>query len=299
MNNPDVIKGSIKSCQDSLEFATGYAKQLAGGDVELISKAVLPSVYGRHLKECGEYQLQYFRNHVININVQLEPSNQVVEAPVYKFISKDDGLNILVGVDYRRIDYYNAAKAANPFSLMFGAKLNSKCDYMQWGCERFYACVYTSDREDDAMEAYLSFVSTFKYSPDLERKASELAEKRFQEMYLKSAQLAGQAQAFAAQSAAFRSQAVMSISRDLNSISDGIMDSWNQKMASDSRISNNFSEAIRGVNTYTDVNGKSFEFSNQADHVYTNQYGDHIGVSGQGVDETTKTRLNWTEVFKK
>lgn len=126
-----------------------------------------------------------------------------------------------------------------------------------------------------------------------------MAEERYKASYMKAARLAGNAQAYMMQSAAFRSQAAMNISRDLNSISDGIMDSWNMKNASEDRISRNFSEAMRGVNTYNDVNGKSFEFSNQADHVYTDQYGDHIGVSGKPLDENTKTRFNLKEVFKK
>lgn len=89
------------------------------------------------------------------------------------------------------------------------------------------------------------------------------------------------------------------ISSDPDTISDGIMDSWHMKSASEDRISRNFSEAIRGVNSYTDVNGRSFEFSNQADHVYTDQYGDHVGVSGNSPDENTKRRFNLKEVFKR
>lgn len=197
-------------------YLTNYAVKLISVPVKPLSIGRLPSYYSAHLKEFADYQLKYFMEHRININIQIEVSYCSTDVPAMKFEAVVDKqkVNILVGANLRRIDYYNA-------------------------------------------------------------------------------------QAFMRQSAAFRSQAAMSISRDLNSISDGIMDSWNMKNASEDRISRNFSEAIRGVNTYTDVNGKSFEFSNQADHVYTDQYGDHIGVSGNSLDENTKTRFNLKEVFKK
>ena len=74
------------------------------------------------------------------------------------------------------------------------------------------------------------------------------------------------------------------------------MDSWNKKMASDSRISANYSEAIRGVNTYTGVDGRPVEVSVTADHVYQNRYGETFGVSGTALDQETLTKINWTEI---
>ena len=79
----------------------------------------------------------------------------------------------------------------------------------------------------------------------------------------------------------------------------GIMDSWNKKMASDSRISQARSEAIRGVDTYTNSYGQNVEVSVTADHVYQNRYGDVYGVSGPAPDNETLSRLNWTEIEKK
>ena len=79
-------------------------------------------------------------------------------------------------------------------------------------------------------------------------------------------------------------------------MSAGIMDSWDKKMASDSRISANYSEAIRGVNTYQTTSGRPVEVSVTADHVYENRYGDVYGVSGTAPDQETLNRLNWTEL---
>ncbi len=79
-------------------------------------------------------------------------------------------------------------------------------------------------------------------------------------------------------------------------MSNMIMDSWNQKMASDSRISAARSEAIRGVNTYTNTYGQTVDVSVTADHVYQNQYGDVYGVSGSAPDSEVLSKLNWTEL---
>ena len=47
-------------------------------------------------------------------------------------------------------------------------------------------------------------------------------------------------------------------SRDMSNM---IMDSWNKKMESDSRISQNYHEAIMGVNTYVRTDGSTVDHS--------------------------------------
>lgn len=300
-SNPDTIKTGLRKYEEAQLYLTNYAVKLISVPVKPLSIGRLPGYYAAHLKECADYQYQYFMEHRININVQIEVSYCSTDVPVMKFeaVVGKQKVNILVGANLRRIDYYNAQPMFHPFSFFHAGKKAKKADVIQWGAERFFACIYYPDNENKAQEMFFHFVNSFRYNPELEKRASFMAEERYKASYMKAAQLAGNAQAFMQQSAAFRSQAAMNISRDLNSISDGIMDSWNMKNASEDRISRNFSEAIRGVNTYTDVNGKSFEFSNQADHVYTDQYGDHIGVSGNSLDENTKRRFNLKEVFKK
>ncbi len=83
------------------------------------------------------------------------------------------------------------------------------------------------------------------------------------------------------------------------SMSDGLMDSWNKKMASDSRISQARSEATMGVNTYQNSYGQNVQVSVAADHVYQNQYGDVYGVSGNALDQDVLNQINWTELSKK
>lgn len=299
--DPDTIKAGLRKYEPAQLYLTNYAVRLISAPVKLLSIGRLPGYYAAHLKECADHQLQYFLEHRINISVQLEVSYYSTDAPVMIFEAVMNGkkVNILVGANLRRIDYYNAQPMVNPFSFFNAGKKANKADVIQWGAERFFVCIFEPEKENKAQKLFFDFVNSFRYNPELEKRASFMAEERYKASYMKAARLAGNAQAYMMQSAAFRSQAAMNISRDLNSISDGIMDSWNMKNASEDRISRNFSEAIRGVNSYTDVNGRSFEFSNQADHVYTDQYGDHVGVSGNSLDESTKRRFSLKEVFKR
>ena len=81
-------------------------------------------------------------------------------------------------------------------------------------------------------------------------------------------------------------------------MSDMIMDSWDKKMASDSRISQARSEAIRGVNVYQNSYGQNVDVSVTADHVYENRYGDVYGVSGNAPDQELLNRMDWRELKK-
>ena len=86
------------------------------------------------------------------------------------------------------------------------------------------------------------------------------------------------------------------IAQNSAEISAGLMDSWNKKMASESHISRNFSEAVRGVNTYQTTDGRPVDVDVTADHVYQNNYGDVYGVSGTAPDQELLNKLNWREI---
>ncbi len=76
------------------------------------------------------------------------------------------------------------------------------------------------------------------------------------------------------------------------------MDSFRRRSDAESRISQSMSEAIRGVDTYTNSYGQTYDVSTAADHVYQNQYGDVFGISGQGFDQNDLNLLNLTELKK-
>ena len=136
-------------------------------------------------------------------------------------------------------------------------------------------------------------------NPDLTVMFSNMINQRMQQQSMQTAQYQAQTQANIAGNIYQQQKLTNMLYQNSQSISNGIMDSWNRKMASDSRISNNFSEAIRGVNTYTTTDGRNVEVGVSADHVYQNQYGDVYGVSGNAVDDDILNKINWTEINKK
>lgn len=108
-----------------------------------------------------------------------------------------------------------------------------------------------------------------------------------------------QAQQMQMQTRQMQMQTSRIIAQNSQQMSAGIMDSWDKRQAAQSRMSASYSEAVRGVNTYTTPTGGTVELNVSADHVYRNTYGDTIGVSGTAVDPELAARLNWTELEKK
>ena len=321
---PNLIKSQLRDYLDPVDYVTDFAKGMIDSPITLLGTAKLPSYYGQHLQEVANAQYQYFMSHKIDINCKIELTSQLVDAILCRYETSLRGQKayMLVGMDLRGFEYYDAL-GMNPLNALGGLKnlfgkkqentqnnntqavfghskqAGKKVDVIQWGAERIYTCVYMADAEKEALQTYINFVSSFTPDQDLENRANQLIEQRYQQMYQQSVQMAGMATQMQMNANAFAQQTSRNISNQMSSISDGIMDSWNQKMASDSRISNNFSQAIRGVDTYTDSSGRAFEFTTQADHVYTNQYGDHIGVSGTEIDQDILNDLNWTKAEKK
>ena len=93
-------------------------------------------------------------------------------------------------------------------------------------------------------------------------------------------------------------QSSQMIAQNARSASAGLMDSFQKRSDAESRISQARSEAIRGVDTYTNSYGQTFDVSTAADHVYQNQYGDVYGVSGNAFDQELLNKLNWKELDK-
>ena len=88
------------------------------------------------------------------------------------------------------------------------------------------------------------------------------------------------------------------ISENSRQASAGLMDSFNKRMESQDRISKEYSEAVRGVDTYTNSYGQTYDVDLAADHVYENRHGDVYGVSGTALDNETLNKLGWKDIDK-
>ncbi|MBQ1826586.1 MAG: hypothetical protein II126_01315, partial [Erysipelotrichaceae bacterium] len=171
-----------------------------------------------------------------------------------------------------------------------------KGDLILYGAQRIYMCVCTADKEDEATDVFVAFVRSLQPEETLQSRESEAITRKMSLIRQQAAINQSIALQKQAQLRQMQMQTSQMIARNARAASDGLMDSWNRKMASDSHISQSYSEAIRGVNTYTNSYGQNVEVSVGADHVYQNRYGDVYGVSGNALDDSVVSSLNWKKI---
>ena len=169
-------------------------------------------------------------------------------------------------------------------------------DLISWGTERLYFMAAPIEQEKAATEAFLRFVGSITPDPALWKQRSLLIEQKHQTRILEAQQLSNQAMQMQLQAQQRQRELARQIQANSEEISRGIMDSWEKRNASQSRISNNWSQAILGVDTYSTPSGRTVEASVSADHVYQDRYGDIVEVSGNALGDDLVTRLDWTKL---
>ena len=152
-----------------------------------------------------------------------------------------------------------------------------------------------ADYDAQFESAFLPFVDSLEVHPDVENLSMQVVQ---QEVAMirgaTQTQLSQNQAAFNAQQAAHRQQqaAFDSYNQSISASRDA---RHQQFMASSQQQFNHsapdFSEAIRGVNTYTTSDGREVELSVHADHAWENQAGDVIGTSG-----SFDPGASWTEI---
>lgn len=180
-----------------------------------------------------------------------------------------------------------------------GKEYGKRVDTIDWGCDRLYFMAAPIEFEKAATSLFLRFISSLAPDPALWKRRDLLIEQMHQQRIEEAVRL--NARAAQMRIDAQRRQAELSRQIQANSeeISRGIMDSWEKRSASQSRISENRSQAIRGVNSWQTSSGRTVEASVTADHVYQNRYGDTIEVSGSALDDELTSRLDWTELKRR
>ena len=171
-----------------------------------------------------------------------------------------------------------------------------RADLVLYGSQKRYICLCRADREREATEIFLTFMRSLSIDTYLSQKESDAISQKMNLIRQQAAANQSIALQKTAQLRAMQARTSQMISENSRRASEGLMDSWNRKMASDSHISQSYSEAIRGVDTYTNSYGQNVEVSVAADHVYENRYGDMTGVSGNALDESLLNSLNWKKV---
>ena len=177
-----------------------------------------------------------------------------------------------------------------------GKEYGKQVDLISWGSERLYFAAAPIEAERAATVAFLRFVGSISPNPALWKQRSLLIEQKHQTRILEAQQLNSQAVQMQIQAQQRQRELARQLQANSEEISRGIMDSWERRSASQSRISSNWSQAIRGVDTYSAPSRRTVEASVSADHVYQDRYGDTIEVYGNEPDDELVTRLDWTKL---
>ncbi|MBR2677235.1 MAG: hypothetical protein IKE28_10040 [Solobacterium sp.] len=168
-------------------------------------------------------------------------------------------------------------------------------DAIEWGAKRIYYAVGPAELEQDLIKKFMVFVGSFKQDQGIEQRLEQIHQQVRQQEMMSLQSATGYA--MASQQANMMRQA--QISQTLQQSSNIVMQGWENRQAAQSRMSDNFSQAIRGVDSYVTTDGRTVEHSVVSDHVYQNRYGDTIGVSGTGFSEQAMNNLGLTELDKK
>lgn len=162
-----------------------------------------------------------------------------------------------------------------------GKKLTSAFRDPLWGRCMDVILLTPSDQFDLYYPIFCDFMLNVQYGPGYT--ASQQAEmQNVQQIQFNGAMQRQQMQM----------QASQNISRSIAQRNDIIMSGWENRSAAQSRMMNNYSEAIRGVNSYTNTYGEKVEASVRYDHVYQN------GNQYVASDVNLEPGPGWTELKK-
>ena len=317
----DVRWDSIRDFIEPEDYLYQFASALSQMQLKAVGEADLPSICGQNKEQAyrdfmSEYEAAFQRD--ASFGVETRANNILVRSFMrrYEGVAKSGALcTVVAGMDYNGIEYYSPASALsaiNPLMGLMGSAIRNRqaekssdklgkgtpCDGLDWGAKNKFLLVCPKEYEKDTFNDFMEFVQTFHMDKALRMRFYELRDQRIQMRLQETMRFQGMAQANM-QSLMYNQQRLtQTLAQNSAAMSDMIMDSWNKKMASDSRISQARSEAIRGVNVYQNSYGQNVDVSVSADHVYEDRYGDVHGVSGNGLDQELLNRMDWKELNK-
>ena len=315
-------KNGYQKFEEPEVFLQREAEKIAGIKLTPVGKAKLPSYLGTHPQAALANLQNDINKYTMFVGSPSTILRSVTDSFMYRYIGKlnDRDVVVLAGMDYEgaELDYTPSGldalvdgvgglfdklkknkneKTGDDDQLPFGH--GRHVDHVLFGAANTFYAMFFAELEEEVSKVFLRFAATAVPDPSLVQRENALINQKFAEISQQVAMNQAIAQQKMYQLQQNQARLRQTLADNANSISDGIMDSWNKKMASDSRISQARNEATMGVNTYTNSYGQNVDVSVSADHVYQNQYGNVYGVSGNELDQETLNKLNWTSLDKK
>ncbi|MBR0385894.1 MAG: hypothetical protein IJI05_05030 [Erysipelotrichaceae bacterium] len=317
---PNVIWDSIRDFVEPEQYLQQFAEAISAMKLTPVAQTNLPSIFGQNIDSSYKSMMMQYQaafDRETQLGTPTQANNSICDAILVKYYGEKNGARyvVLAGMDYKGIEYYtntSALSVLSPIGGLIGGLLKQKqaekssnkfghgkpCDAIDWGAANRFALITPVEYEEEATRDFINFVSTFHMEDSLRTQFYNKVAERAMMMMQQSMQLQQMAQQSMINLQRSQQQLARTLAENSAAMSAGIMDSWNQKMASDSRISQARSEATLGVNTYQNTYGQNVSVDVAADHVYQNQYGDVYGVSGNALDNDVLTKLNWKELNK-
>jgi len=317
----DVRWNSIRDFIEPEIFMLQFAQALSMMQLSFVGESHLPSVLGSNPERTyndfmTEYNAAFERE--ASLGTPVKANNILLRSFMRKYTGySKTGVrcSVFAGMDYNGIEYYAAISplsAINPLAGLFGTMSRSRkaensskklgegepCDCIDWGAKYKFLLICPEEFEQEVFPDFMELVRTFHMDNALRQRFYNLKAQRIQMRMQESMMFQSMAISSMQALQASQQRLAQTLASNSAAMSDMIMDSWNKKMASDSRISAARSDAIMGVNHYTNSYGHTYDVSVSADHVYQNQYGDVYGVSGNAFDQELLNKLNWKELDK-
>lgn len=303
------VKSGYQKLIEPEEYLIKEANRIAGVPLTLVAQTKLPSPLGKNKQLALDLPENDIKDFASFVEIQPERVSRYVDSLLYRFegyFSKQKVV-VLAGMDYEGAELaYTKPVFSGLISkikdnvnsdVSFGHS-NKHVDHILYGVQNLYFCTSFEEDQEDAQFDFLNFINSIVEDSSLDNIKESMYNAKFRKV---AAQIARN-QAITRQNLRnlqMNQQRLAQTLRDnANSMSDGLMDSWNKKMESDSRLSEARSQATMGVDTYTNSYGQNVDVSVTADHVYENQYGDVYGVSGNEVDQDVLNKLNWKKIDK-
>lgn len=272
-----------------------------GQPLQATIKAQLPSMFGKNpqvLRRIYSFLFDYRHDWEMSFSAPVSEDFLlgIKSESVFRRYASGNRIR-LVGADMVCKDVEQRSTGNEMMYGLAGMMVGTghKGQYREWGSELLFFCDMEASRELEGTKAFMSIVESFTLDDGITKKRTDSIDRVERKLLMMQQQANAQNARLQQQLAANQARLQQTLAQNSRDMSNMIMDSWNKKMESDSRISQGYHEAIMGVNTYVRTDGSTVEHSVVSDHVYQNRYGDTVGFSGGDPGPMP----GWTELERK
>ena len=282
---------------DGIREMTARSAQIAGPQIAAQAAAQWPegaNYMGNEVRRVvrspqafiEQFVLPRYRQNVQYRIVKYEDAPKLAEA-VLGAQPHNPGINTSATAGRTRIEYRVGKEAVEEdvyVVLLFNDMLQLQTNY--WGTERCFACRAAKGRLDEMNKLFQTILDSQRLNVQWFNKYNQVVQMLVQQQ-IRSIQRVGELSRYIAQTS--------------DEISDMMRRSYEERQASQDRISRNFSQYMRGVETYRDPErGESVELPSGYNNAwYNGSTNEYIVTESQLYNPNVEASGNWTKLEKR